>query len=230
MIELWIRISAEISSAAICFLLLYFMIKPYVVTREGRYASLPLGFGFLGVSYLLSAIVYTQLDNPISNLPSRELWIQLVIRAFAFFFLTTNYYFSKKPKKSSRTLWDLIIVALIIICLLIISVILVIPEFSYVDSLDTFVTVVRILGAVCLGYVAIHGFLAYYKDGDSTTIWAPLGFALLAISQVLSAIWSANGNVAALTATLVIRLFGLSLFLFIVYRTFGHGKKKREIP
>jgi hypothetical protein len=56
MYDLTIRVVVEIASAILCFILLVFMIKPYRLTREGRYLGLPLGFSFLGVSYFLGAI------------------------------------------------------------------------------------------------------------------------------------------------------------------------------
>ena len=90
------RTVVEVVSAILCFILLRFMIKPYKLTREGRYLGLPLGFGFLGVSYVLGAIAFSQ-----TFLPNRELsYIQLLSRTFAYCFLVVTYYFSKKPSEN----------------------------------------------------------------------------------------------------------------------------------
>ena len=90
-----------------------FMIKPYRLTGEARYVGLPLGFSFLGISYILSTLTVSQ---PYYSLAIFS-WLQLLIRTFAFAFLATTYYFSKKPSKNTRLLWDttlsLLIVALI---------------------------------------------------------------------------------------------------------------------
>ena len=52
------RVAYEFTSAILCFIILWFMIKPYRFTREGRYIGLPLAFGLLGASYFFSAITY----------------------------------------------------------------------------------------------------------------------------------------------------------------------------
>ncbi len=78
------------------------MIKPYSLTREGRYLGLPLGFAFLGASYAISAFTYSELYYF-----SDFLWIQLLVRTFAFVFLAVTYYFSKKPSKNTRLMWDI---------------------------------------------------------------------------------------------------------------------------
>ena len=95
MYDITLRIVVEIISAVACAILLWFMIKPYTVTREGRYIGLPLGFGFLGASYTLSAIAYAQPHFYESDIK----WIQLLFRAFAFLFLAVRLLFLKKTKQ-----------------------------------------------------------------------------------------------------------------------------------
>src|SRR4030042_1572170 len=98
-----IRVVVEVVSAILCFILLRFMIKPYRLTGEGRYLGLPLGFTFLGISYILGAIALSGLFSSYSELA----WLPLLGRTFAFSFLVVTYYFSKKPAKNSRILWDI---------------------------------------------------------------------------------------------------------------------------
>src|SRR5665647_2131007 len=84
-----VRITVEVVSVIICFILARYMIKPYLLTREGRYVGLPLGFAFLGVSYVIAAFAYSELYYF-----SELLWIQLLTRTFAFVFLAVTYYLS----------------------------------------------------------------------------------------------------------------------------------------
>ena len=79
------RVIVEVVSAIICFILVRYMIKPYSLTKEGRYLGLPLGFTFLGASYVISALAYTELYHF-----SDFLWIQLLARTFAFVFLAVT--------------------------------------------------------------------------------------------------------------------------------------------
>src|SRR5512136_2556149 len=97
------RIIIEVISAIACIILVRFMIKPYGLTREARYLGLPLGFGFLGLSYTFSAFSYSSLFDFASYG-----WMQLTVRGFAFLFLAVTYYFSKS-EKHPRTLWNMTI-------------------------------------------------------------------------------------------------------------------------
>src|SRR5512139_685409 len=94
------RITIEVVSAIACFILVRFMIKPFRLTGETRYLGLPLGFGFLGVTYTFSALSF----SPIGDFASTK-WVQLFLRAFAFLFLAVTYYFSTSTKKP-RLLWN----------------------------------------------------------------------------------------------------------------------------
>jgi hypothetical protein len=85
------RIIIEIGSAITCFILVIYIAKIYQLTRESRYLGLPLGFGFLGISYAISALSYL----PLFDFANKG-WIQLFIRAFAFIFLAVTYVFSNQ--------------------------------------------------------------------------------------------------------------------------------------
>ena len=52
------RITIEVVSAIACFILVRFMIKPFRLTGESRYLGLPLGFDFLGVSHVFTAVSF----------------------------------------------------------------------------------------------------------------------------------------------------------------------------
>ena len=99
----------EALSAAYCSILVRFMAKPYYATRENRYLGLPLGFGFLGVTYVLSSIARF---SPFSV--NTLFWVQLLARPFAFLFLAFTYYFSKKLSKKTQILYNIILSVLFI--------------------------------------------------------------------------------------------------------------------
>jgi hypothetical protein len=86
-------ILVEVVTAILCFVLLRFMIKPYRTTGEGRFLGLPLGFGFLGVSYIFMGFaLYFESLVFVEDLK----WFQLFTQGYAFAFLAATYYFSKK--------------------------------------------------------------------------------------------------------------------------------------
>jgi hypothetical protein len=194
------------------------MIKPYWLTREVRYLGLPLGFGFLGVSYLISAIAYTELFYFVELL-----WIQFLARTFAFVFLAVTYYFSKKISKNIRLLWN-ITFSLLIVCLVgLFLVSFIFPQIT-ASSYNASQLYVRVFNVICLSYIAIHTLKSHISKPDPTTIWTPLGFILLAISQYSLLFWYNDNSLAAFTGSLVLRLMALTVFLVVSYRSF-HKRK-----
>jgi hypothetical protein len=223
MYDLTIRLVAEVASAAICFILLYFMIKPYRLTRENRYLGLPLGFSFLGASYVIGAVTLSQLFSPYFKLA----WIPLLTRTFAFSFLAVTYYFSKKPSKNTRIMWDITLSLLIIFLATSIAVVLIFPQLAtsnYQSTQEYF----RIFDIICLTYISVYTLRRHIKNPDPRTIWIPFGFILLGISQYSFLIWNIDASNFAFTGGLLIRLAGLIVFLLVSYRTFYSSKKEDQ--
>jgi hypothetical protein len=212
------RITVEVVSVIVCFILVKYMIKPYWLTREIRYLGLPLGFGFLGVSYAIAAIAYTELFYFVELL-----WIQFLARTFAFVFLAVTYYFSKKISKNIRLLWN-ITFSLLIVCVVgLFLVSFIFPQIT-ASSYNASQLYVRVFNIICLSYIAIHTLKSHISKPDPTTIWTPLGFILLAISQYSLLFWYNDNSLAAFTGSLVLRLMALTVFLVISYRSFYKRK------
>lgn len=215
-----IRTVVEVVSAILCFVLLRFMIKPYKLMGEVRYLGLPLGFGFLGVSYILGAIAFSQI------FPFKELaYIQLLSRTFAYCFLVVTYYFSKKPSKNSRIKWNIALSLLIVSLAASILVAFILPEFA-VDSYQATQVYVRIFNIICLIYISIHTLRSHVSKPDPTTIWIPFGFILLGISQYSLLIWSIDNSIFAFDGALVLRLAALTIFLLVSYLTFNYSNRR----
>ena len=224
MYDLTIRIVAEVVSAILCFILLRFMIKPYRLTGESRYLGLPLGFSFLGISYILGAIALSGLFSPYFELA----WIPLLARTFAFLFLVVTYYFSKKPSKNTRLLWDITLSLLIIALVTSVATVLIFPQLaasSYMPTQPYF----RIFDIISLTYLSFYTLRSHVRKPDPTTIWIPFGFILLGISQYSLLIWVIDASNFAFTGALLIRLAGLVVFLLVTIKTFYSSQAKRPI-
>ncbi len=215
------RVTYEIISALLCFILVWFMMKPYRFTRKGQYVGLPLAFGLLGASYLFSAIIYAR---P-SFFSEDVLWFQLVARAFAFIFLGATYLFSKKQSETVQLIWK--ITFSIIVAAIITSVIAVIflPQLNF-DSYRTASSYVRIPIIISLIYVIIQTIKNHIAKPLPTTLLTPMGYILLAISQFSLIIWGAEESMIAWWESLALRWCALAIFLFVAYTTFYRSHKK----
>lgn len=215
------RMTLEVYSAIVCFILARFMLKPYQLTRESRYLGLPLGFGFLGVSYAFSAISFSQVLG-FDNIG----WVQLFARAFAFLFLAVTYYFSKSVKKN-RLLWNTTLGTLAIILITLIILVAVSP-LNLIEAYFNTQVYVRIFDLICLSYVSIHALKSHIEQPDPTTLMIPLGYILLGIGQYSVLIWAVDRSALAFWAGLMLRLAGLAVFLWVSYRVFYRSEERRN--
>lgn len=214
-----IRTAIEVASAIICFILLRFMIKPYENTGESRYLGLPLGFGFLGATHVVSAFAYY--DPHV--LGGNTLYIQLIARTFAFIFIAVTYYFSKKPTKSSQLLWKMtlaLLIALLVASFLIAST----PSITMAGYGATRYYF-RVINIIVILYICIHTFRSHIEKPDPKTIWIPLGYVILLVSQYTLLLFQLDGNLSVFFAALIIRLVFLSSFLIVAFRAFYQVEK-----
>ena len=212
----------EVASAVLCFVLVRFMFKPYSLTKEGRYLGLPVGFAFLGISEAMLAIGILQ--------PAGELrLISLLTRTFAYVFMAATYYFSKEPAKKSRLLWS-ITFGLIIVSLTTLAVLMVRGlefGFNLNPSLSIFL---RLLALFCISYMCVRTLRSHLQALEPSTLWIPIGFIFLGISQYSLIIWAADANFSqgyAFVGGLVARFVGLGIFVAVAYSSFYKTKKWR---
>jgi hypothetical protein len=219
------RVIYEFTSAIVCFILVWFMAKPYRYTKQGRYVGLPLAFGLLGASYFFSALTYAQ---PYS-FPDDLLWVQLVTRIFSFFFLALTYRFPKRISETNQLVGGVTVSAIVIgIVTLVVAVVLV-PEFNFQNYLGAS-SFARIFIVICLTYVIIHVLRSHMAKPDPTTLLIPLGYILLAISQYSLIIWALGDSrdLAGWWGALGLRWAGLAVFLYVAYITFFGSQKRAD--
>jgi hypothetical protein len=206
------HIIIEAVSAVACFILVAFMVKPYQLTGKTQYLGLPIGFGFLGISYTVSTILYLFFNFP-------ELgWVQLFVRGFAFLVLAVTYYFSK-AEKNAKLLWKIILGLLAAIFLVMILLVTIVsPAISLADYQRCYF-IIRALSAISLVYIALHA-LKNHAGTARAAIASAMGFFLLAIEQYSELIWVTDRSYFALFGGLAFRLAGLAVFICIAYKAF----------
>lgn len=209
-------VAEETVSAVVCFILVWFLLKPYLTTREGRYIGLPLGFGFLGASYVLAAIAHF-ISSP-RFIVNDLAWFQLLARPFAFAFLTFTYFYSNRPS-TKRLPWNITLSALLVALTSLAILVFIAPQVAF-SNYRTLGIYVRVFCIICLVYISAHTLRRHLKAQNSKTILTPFGFIFLGISQYSLLIWAVEGGDLPFYSALVIRWIGLALFLLVAYRSF----------
>ncbi len=216
------RIIVEICSAVACAFLVRFMVKPYLLTRESRYLGLPLGFAFLGTSYAVAAVAYTEPFVFFTDL----LWLQFLARTFSFVFIATTYFFSKRPSKNTRLLWNATLSVLVVTLIVSFLAVIISPEVVSGSIYSAIQLYVRFFNVVCLAYVAFHTLRSYAREPDPKSMWTPAGFVLFAIGQFSLLFWYSDSNLGAFLGALVFRLTALAIFLSVSYLAFNKFVEK----
>jgi hypothetical protein len=213
----------EVASAALCFVLVKFMFKPYGLIGEGRYLGLPVGFAFLGISEAMLAIGVLQ--------PASELrLLSLLTRTFAYVFMAATYRFSMESSRNNRLAWN-ITVSLIVVTLATLAIVM-LRGFQFGLNLNPSLSVIlRLIALFCISYMAVNTLRSHIQAPEPSTIWIPLGFILLGISQYSMIIWAGDTNFVegyAFWGGLIARFAGLSLFIAVSYLAFFKSRKWKE--
>ena len=99
---------AEVFSAIICFVLVWFMMKPYRLTGDARFLGLPLGFGIMGISHVIATAV--DFSSGVA-----WYWVMLIFRTFSFVFLALTYLFSSRASNKTQYLWNITLSAIVVV-------------------------------------------------------------------------------------------------------------------
>jgi hypothetical protein len=211
-----IIIVAEAVSAMLCFVLLRFMIKPYRATGENRYLGLPLGFAFLGMSYVFMGLaIYFEASRFVEELK----WLQLFTQAYAFAFVAATYYFSKKSSSRTRLYWNITYTGLVFAAVVSYLIVFEPPMFG-LPSYKTVDEYFRIFNIICLTYISIHTLRSHASRPNPKTIWIPLSYLLLAFGQYSSLIYSIDSSFSAYVGAHLLRMSGLLILPFVAYQAF----------
>lgn len=210
-------IIVESVSAALALILVRFMIKPYRMTADVRYISLPLGFAFLGISYVfMGASLY--FSDPV--IVEKLQWLQLFTGAYAFIFLALTYYFSAKPPERRLYIFIQVLVSFTILVLIIALAVVFMPPPFALPNYKRVDEYFRILNMLLALYVTLYTLRRHARRPAPETILAPLGYALLAFSQYSFLVWSVDASHSAFIGAHTIRVASLLVFLFMSYKAY----------
>ena len=212
-----LEVAVEIVSALLCFILIKFMYKPYKLTKESRYLGLPLG---IAESLLAIGIQFSYSDL---------MFFSLLTRTFAYVFMAVTYFFSKRSSRNSRLFWN-VALSLVVVALVTFSVFAA-RNFQIGFNMNPNLSVLlRILALFCISYIFVLTFRQHVQLSDPTTVWTPVAFGLLGVSQYSLIIWASDAHFSygfAFVGGILARLLGLSIFLVVSYLSFYKKKEGR---
>ena len=197
-------LASELLSACLAFAIAYLMLRSFRVLRRDYLLGFPIGFSFLGLSYLLLGASYV-----ISSLGDEASWLQLFIGCYGFAFLGTTYFLRRRSLahrlgRMSNWLFSLLVVlAVVAVLIVIVPPVMVLPPHRVADQ------VFRITNVGLLAYVllSMHQILKAKAYELGAVVLA--GFVFLAIEQYSLLLWSLDAGFWSFAFAHLSRLLGL---------------------
>ena len=216
---------AEVISAIICFVLVWFMMKPYRLTGENSFLGLPLGFGIMGASHIIATAVGFSTDLA-------WFWFMVIFRTFSFLFLATTYLFASRASKKSHYLLNITLSTTIVVLFTLSLLVFIAPQLW--SSFGSSQIYWRIFIVICLSYIIIVTLRNHVKKPDRMTLWIPFGFIFLTASQCLLIVYASvykiiENSINVYWIAVGFRFAGLIMFLIVAYRTYYNSKEDDNV-
>lgn len=217
-------------SAALCLVISRSFFRSYSFAGFGYLLGLPVGFAFLGASYVfeLSSVLFQ--SDPI--LHPALFWIQMLLQAEAFALIALSYYYrnsaGERKQHATRDAAITIIPILMIVIPFLIptSVLVAQPYFNYAGFADLSFYM-RIFNIAVIGYIFKSTIVSLVKAANVRMLYVPAAFALVWLEQYSLVIAYFDNSVVAFIGSALARLAGLAAFAYIMHRV--TSRKRMEI-
>ncbi|HJS82034.1 MAG TPA: hypothetical protein VJ742_04280 [Nitrososphaera sp.] len=194
--------------------------RSYSFAGFGYLLGLPVGFAFLGASYLfeLSSVLF--LADPI--LHPAFFWIQMLLQAEAFALIALSYYYRRSASGARRQVARDIMVTIVPLLMIAIpfllptSVLVANPYFNYAGFADLSFYM-RIFNILVIGYIFKSTIVSLVKAANIKLLYVPAAFALLWLEQYSLVIAYFDNSIVALVGSALARVAGLAMFAYIMH-------------
>ena len=205
--------------------------RSYTFAGFGYLLGLPVGFAFLGASYLfeLSSVLFQ--SDPI--LHPAFFWIQMLLQAEAFALIALSYYYRASAGEQKRHVTRNIAITLIPLLMIAIpfliptSVLVAQPYFNYAGFADLSFYM-RIFNIAVIGYIFKSTIVSLVRAANVRMLYVPAAFALLWLEQYSLVIAYFDNSVVAFIGSAVARLAGLAAFAYIMHSVTSRRKMEIE--
>ncbi len=228
----------SVVSILLCSVIAMYFYRSYRFSGLGYLLGLPTGFIIIGASFVfeyLSLVYYSVSNEPLYTL---SFWVQLTLQSEGFGLIALSYLLKDRAGVTNaleilkpRLFLDHLIlsptelkdVLISILALLVISVPLMVtisalfvqPILNDTELKDLSLYT-RIFDIIILGYIFMKSVVSLVKSANIKLLYVPAVFALLWLEQYSLIIIYFDDNSAAFIGSIIVRLFGLALFVHAI--------------
>ncbi|HKU50120.1 MAG TPA: hypothetical protein VJP79_09235 [Nitrososphaera sp.] len=211
-------------SVALALLISRSFFRSYTFAGFGYLLGLPVGFAFLGASYLFELASVLFMSHPI--LHPAFFWIQMLLQAEAFALIALSYYYknsagdrrSHVSRDVAITILPLLMVAVPFIAPT--SVLIAQPYFNYTGFADMSFFM-RLFDIIVIGYIFKSTVVSLVKAANLRLLYVPAAFALLWLEQYSLVIAYFDNSTVAFVGSALARIAGLAAFAYVMHRIFN---------
>jgi len=219
-------------SVSLSIMISRYFFKSYSFSGFGYLLGLPVGFAFLGASFLfeLSSIMYRA--DPL--LYPAFFWIQMSLQSEALALIALSYYYKNSDASKSNRRIKVRDILVIVLPLAMVAIPFLVPTFSLVNQpyfnyarLADLSFYMRIFNILIIGFLFKSTIASLVKAANVRLLYVPAAFALLWLEQYSLVLAYFDNSAIAFIGSAAARIAGLALFAYIMHSV--TSKRRIEI-
>ncbi len=194
--------------------------RSYSFAGFGYLLGIPVGFAFLGASFLFELASVLFAADPI--LHPAFFWIQMLLQAEAFALIALSYYYKSSTGERGRHVARDVVITIIPLLMIAIpfmlptSVLALQPYFNYAGFADLSFYL-RIFNIAVIGFIFRSTVVSLVKAANVKLLYVPAAFALLWLEQYSLVIAYFDNSLVAFIGSAIARIAGLAVFAYIMH-------------
>ncbi|MEW6605242.1 MAG: hypothetical protein AB1351_11230 [Thermoproteota archaeon] len=219
-------------SVSLSLMISRYFFKSYSFSGFGYLLGLPVGFAFLGASFIFEVSSLMYRADPL--LYPAFFWIQMTLQSEAFALIALSYYYKNSDASGSDrkiqprdVLVTILPLAMVVIPFIVPTLSLAAaPYFNYAGLADLSFYM-RIFNIVVIAYIFKSAIVSLVRAANIKMLYVPAAFALLLLEQYSLILAYFDNSVIAFIGSAAARIASLALFVYIMHS--ATSRRKIEI-
>ena len=220
-------------SVSLSLMISRYFFKSYTFSGFGYLLGLPVGFAFLGASFLFEASSLIYNADPL--LYPAFFWIQMSLQSEAFALIALSYYYKNSDTSGSGMRLRVRDMLVTILPLVMVAIPFVVPTFALASEpyfnyagLADLSFYMRIFNIAVIGYIFKNTIVSLVKAANVKLLYVPAAFALLWLEQYSLVLAYFDNSVGAVIGSAAARIAGLALFVYIMHSVTSRRRTEIE--
>src|SRR2546426_2611106 len=209
-------------SVSLSLMISRYFFRSYTFSGFGYLLGLPVGFAFLGASFLFEASSLIYNADPL--LYPAFFWIQMTLQSEAFALIALSYYYKNSDTSGSGMRLRVRDMLVTVVPLVMVEIQFVVPAFALASEpyfnyagLADLSFYMRIFNIAVIGYIFKNTIVSLVKAANVKLLYVPAAFALLWLEQYSLVLAYFYNSVGAGIGSTAARIAGLALFVYIMH-------------